>query len=422
MATSNQNLAFNVRANSRQFRREMGQVKSIAKSSAAAIAGTFGVGLGFYGAVSATRSLINNLDDIEKASKRLGVSTDFMQKLSFASERSGTSMSTVEKGVRRMQRVITEAGDGLTTYTRTLDHLGLKYEDLAGKSPEDQFKIIAARLNTITDASQKSALAQQMFGRAGAELIPMLTDYASLAGEIESSGNIINENQIKAAEAFKDSMTNLSTAIQAMIGNSGLIQWLGDIVKSIEEINKAAKVQEKENIKTKQLQVGYTTTLGSAGQIIKTPRYETVTYTEAPTKKDISDFRVKNEKRRAEESKAAQLAVENAAKAALETEQKKTVLQSDLIASEQKKLELAQARLKLSDQEYEKQQVIAQFDDQIAKVREKMMSASEKGGFSVSDEDIQKVTNLIEAQKKATLAFMDFQQTQETNDKADIYK
>jgi len=57
-------------------------------------------------------------DEIAKMAKRTGFSTESLSELSFAAERSGTSLSGVEKASRTLSGAIVDANDGLETYQR----------------------------------------------------------------------------------------------------------------------------------------------------------------------------------------------------------------------------------------------------------------------------------------------------------------
>ncbi|MCK9326470.1 MAG: hypothetical protein M0P69_13350 [Bacteroidales bacterium] len=208
-----------------------------------------GFGIGGGAMVAMTKRLIDNADAIGKSAKRLGVSAEFYQKLTFAAERSGASQGAALKGIKKMQQTIFDAGQGLKTYIDCFDALGLTYDDLKGKSPEEQFKIIINALNNVTDATTKSALAQKIFGRSGSELVPMLRDYNSLSKEIEDRGAIISNENIEAAERFKDIMTNIGTTIQAALVNSGFVSWLADIADKMNAVNNLKRAMSEGNKK-----------------------------------------------------------------------------------------------------------------------------------------------------------------------------
>jgi hypothetical protein len=225
----------------RGFKRGVAAVKGQLKRLGGSVAGAVGMSVGAAGFAMFTKQLIDSADQIGKVSKRLGVTAEEYQKLQFAAERSGASQGAVEKGMRRMAATVYDAGKGLSTAKMALSDLGLSYKDLEGKSPERQFAIIAERLNLVKDASLKSALAQRIFGRSGTELIPMIGDYSKLADEIERSGGLMSNEAVAAAERFKDSMTNMGTTIKAALANSGLLEWLADVVDRLDKTVKYYK-------------------------------------------------------------------------------------------------------------------------------------------------------------------------------------
>ena len=190
-------------------------------------------GAAFVGLGIAVKKAMGDLDRIGKGAKQLGVSTDAFQKLSFAAERSGASMSNVEAGMKRMTRVVNDAGNGLESAKRPLRQIGLSFEDLQGLSVEDQFKKIAGALSNVKDESQKTALAQELFGRSGVSLKVMLKDYNALSKEADKLGIVIAEKNIKAAEKFEDAWTNITASMKARLMNSGFIEWASNALQTV---------------------------------------------------------------------------------------------------------------------------------------------------------------------------------------------
>src|SRR4030042_523164 len=142
-------------------------------------------------------------DNLAKMSARTGFSVETLSELGFAADLSGASMEDLEKSIRRMQATIVDAAQGLSTATDALATLGLKVEDLAGLSPERQFKLIADRLAKIEDPTLKAALAMELFGRSGTMLLPMLSGGAAGIEELQEKarklGLTISTHDTKAA-------------------------------------------------------------------------------------------------------------------------------------------------------------------------------------------------------------------------------
>ena len=114
-------------------------------------------------------------DQVAKMAKRTGLSVEALSELRFVASQTGTSLEALETGFRRMQRSIYDAGRGLSTQTDALADLGLKYKDLKGLAPEKQFKLLADAISRVEDPTRKAALAQALFGRAGTQLLPMMS-------------------------------------------------------------------------------------------------------------------------------------------------------------------------------------------------------------------------------------------------------
>ena len=130
-------------------------------------------------------------DQLDKMSKRTGVSVEALSELGFAAEQSGTNLETLEKGVRTMQRTVGDATQGLSTAVDAFDALGLTVEQLQGLSPEQQFTLIADRLSQITDPTLRASAAMEVFGRAGSQLLPLLENGASGMSELRDQASAL---------------------------------------------------------------------------------------------------------------------------------------------------------------------------------------------------------------------------------------
>ena len=206
------------------------------------IAGGFGlVGKAAMMAKRAIDPLAREMDGIGKTAKRIGITATEFQALAFAARRTGSSTETVERAFKRMQKTITDSGRNLKTAEDAVSSIGLKYEDLAGISPEKQFEIIASRLNLVEDATKRAAIAQELFGRAGTNIAPLINEYKQLKTELKLIGGVIDESAIRSAEAYQDALENIATALKAIAGNSGIIGTLADSLQGQERALAEAK-------------------------------------------------------------------------------------------------------------------------------------------------------------------------------------
>lgn len=176
-------------------------------------------------------------DELEKMSRRTGVSVEALSELGFAAEQSGTDLGTLEKGVRAMQRSVNDLERGLSTQVDAFDALGLSIDDLRGLSPEEQFKRIADRLSRVEDPSRRAALALQIFGRAGAALLPLMQDGArgieALQEEARRLGLTISTRTAQDAARLTDAMNTVRRVLRVTAITIG-----GALAPSLETITK----------------------------------------------------------------------------------------------------------------------------------------------------------------------------------------
>lgn len=183
-------------------------------------------------------------DEIQKMALRTGFSTEALSELRHAADLSGASLAGLEKASRTLSGAILDAGYGLETYVRSFDQLGLSYEDLAKLSPEDQFLAVMEALAKVEDESTRAALATDLFGRAGTQLLPMLSDGAegleAMRKEAHDLGIVFDQEAANKAAAFNDALTKLKgsmTGVMLEIG-SLIVDYIKPLVDKITEIIK----------------------------------------------------------------------------------------------------------------------------------------------------------------------------------------
>ena len=181
-------------------------------------------------------------DTIDKAFQRTQVSTERLSGLSLAAERTGTDFATLEKAILRSSRVIVDANRGLETYKRTFRDLGLSAQELENQSPEEQFLAIADAISKVENPTKQAALAQEVFGKSGAKLLPLLREgregLEAYQRRAEELGIVLNREEAKSLATYRDGITDLRTAIrgvQLSIGTA-LAETLGEPLFAIATI------------------------------------------------------------------------------------------------------------------------------------------------------------------------------------------
>lgn len=179
--------------------------------AALAAGGAFAVGM--------IKSVANTADELAKLSARTGVTVEDLSRLQYAANLSGVSSQAMTTSIERLSRSMADAASGSGKAAESFQQLGVsvKNEDGTLKSQRDVLEEIAERFSGMEDGARKSALAQEILGRSGTQLIPLLNAGAKgikdMADESDRLGNTISTRTAKSAEEFNDNITRLTTAM-----------------------------------------------------------------------------------------------------------------------------------------------------------------------------------------------------------------
>jgi hypothetical protein len=155
---------------------------------------------------------------IDDVAMRTGLSAAAASELGYAAELAGTDLATLEKGLRTMQRTLVGMSEGGAAAGEAVASLGLSVESLRGLSPDKQFAAIADRISRIADPAERATVAMRVFGRAGAMLLPLLTEGAGRLDELRRQarafGFSVSGTDAKAAALLGDTLQLLSRTVK----------------------------------------------------------------------------------------------------------------------------------------------------------------------------------------------------------------
>ena len=159
-------------------------------------------------------------DEVHKMALRTGFATETLSEYRYAAQIAGADISALEKGVKKMAKSIIDADSGLTTYQRSFDRIGVSYSALAKMSPEQQFEAIALAIGKVEDPTIRAASAQEIFGRAGTQLLPLFNEgaegMARLRQEARDMGAVFDQEAANKAARLADAQVKLKTAMQGV--------------------------------------------------------------------------------------------------------------------------------------------------------------------------------------------------------------
>jgi hypothetical protein len=162
-------------------------------------------------------------DDIVDNAQRLGLTTTAYQELSHAAALSGSSIEGVGLGVRSFTRLLEQAKTKGGDAAATLARLGLNASKLG--NADQALEAVADRFASMPDGIQKTALAQQLFGRGGLAMIPMLNAGAkgirAMREEAHALGIVMGEQTLQDAAAFDDMVVRTTTMLTGLRNTIG---------------------------------------------------------------------------------------------------------------------------------------------------------------------------------------------------------
>ncbi|WP_219831103.1 phage tail tape measure protein [Paracoccus bogoriensis] len=160
------------------------------------------------GIALAIRGQLNAADQMTKDAQKIGIPVDDLSRLAHAADMSGVSMGSLQTAVGRLSRQIASTPDRFRK-------LGIAVEDAQGnlRPTADVLSDVAQVLSEMPDGAEKTALAMELMGRGGAELIPMLNGgrdaLRGMMDEADSLGIVITPEMGRNAEQFGDNLSRL---------------------------------------------------------------------------------------------------------------------------------------------------------------------------------------------------------------------
>lgn len=197
-----------------------------AKSSVDSVKKVFAGLAAVAGAVKFTASVkasIDAADKFAKMSQQVNVSVESLSTLQHAASLSGSSLESMDKGLRRLSTNLLDANRGLKESEESFEALGVGVTDSQGnlRDVESVLLDVADKFSKTKDSTEKTALAMKLFGKSGAELIPLLNagsdGIRAMQDEARALGLEISGPTARAAELFNDNMERLQKVAQGFV-------------------------------------------------------------------------------------------------------------------------------------------------------------------------------------------------------------
>ena len=174
-------------------------------------------------------------DEIDKNSQRLGLSKKAYQEWDYVLSQSGVDINSVQTGFKSMTNSIDDAKNGSETAIKKFTALGISMSDLKTMSREDIFNKAVEGLQNITDDTTKAALANDLFGKSGQNIMPLLNATAdstqNLKDKAHELGMVMSDEAVQAAVDYTDNMDTLQRTFSGLKNSI-----MGDILPGFNDI------------------------------------------------------------------------------------------------------------------------------------------------------------------------------------------
>lgn len=207
------------------------QMKALSVVVGGAVGALFGI----------AKTTANHGEEADKLSQRLGVSAERYQELAHAANMSDVATESFTMSMQVLNRTIFAARQGSNEASTGFQMLGGDVLRLAksGASTDEVLLAISDRFKNIKDPIKKAALAQQLFGRAGAQMVPMLNKgsegFREAFAQARAYGLVLDQETIDASNRFNDGLKLLKGQVIGLknaIG-SGLVKTMAPLIEEL---------------------------------------------------------------------------------------------------------------------------------------------------------------------------------------------
>lgn len=182
-------------------------------------------------------------DRIDKMSQRLGMSREAFQQWDYVLSQNGVTIDSMQTGMKQLTKHMAGVTSGAESSISVYSRLDSSLIDVinSGASQEEVFKQTIISFQGMEDGVEKARLAQELFGKQGQEMLPMLNASSGSVEELMQKANdlgiVLSGDSIDAGVLFTDTMDSLKRGLGAVVTQVGvnvmpMIQTFADWIMS----------------------------------------------------------------------------------------------------------------------------------------------------------------------------------------------
>lgn len=180
------------------------------------------------GAFALAKRTADYIDAQYDASQRAGIAVGAFTELGYSAHLAGTSIEALEGILRRGALSLSEAASGQGAAAEAFRTLGIRVKDSTGRlrSQEAVLRDVADGISRTRDTTEQLALVTAIYGRSGAEILPMLREGSKGLREqalrARQLGLVLTDTEAAIAGRFNDAVDDARFAVAGLTRTIGL--------------------------------------------------------------------------------------------------------------------------------------------------------------------------------------------------------
>lgn len=199
--------------------------KKIADGAGTVAEKTKKVSLAAGGALTALAGMglkaAKDADELNTLAKQTGLSTESLQKMSYASDLIDVDVETITGAVKKMKK-------SLDSNAKAFEEIGVATRDANGeyRDTEDIFNDVIEALSKIENETERDIKAMDFFGKSADDLAGIIDDggaaMKALGDEAKNKGLIVSQEDLDKANQLDDTLEKLKATVGGSLGQAAV--------------------------------------------------------------------------------------------------------------------------------------------------------------------------------------------------------
>jgi hypothetical protein len=207
---------------------------NVAAGAAGAVASFFGI----EAAISKVKQSIDTLASLDDAAQKTGSSVEDLSRIQKTAKNFGDDFDLIEKSITKLTKGLATFDDGGNETMRALDAIGVSARDSNGelRTSAEIYIDVARSLQNYKDGAEKTAVANALFGKTGAELLPVMNNLAKGIDDVTGA----SAQSTAQADEFNDALAKSKAAVDSIFSRLAV-----DLLPTLLNISSAVNVSSQ---------------------------------------------------------------------------------------------------------------------------------------------------------------------------------